>query len=328
MAGFRKKGNSWEAQVFKKGIRKSASFGSKREAQEWAATVEAEILAGVRNNIPVKPFGDLLDRYANEYSVKKKGARWEMVRIKRLKSDPISDVMLPDLDEVAVSSWRDRRLEQVSASSVRREWSLLSHACTVARRDWKWLGENPFMNVIKPKPTKARSRRPSNDEIERVLLALGYQEGGELKTISARVGVVWLFAIETAMRAGEIVGLTWEHVHLAKRYVHVADSKTGHSRDVPLSTEAVRLIEQSKGVDDELVFGLTSGQLDANFRKYRKKAMVEGLTFHDSRREALTRLSKKMDVLQLARISGHRDLRVLQNTYYSPDVGELVDLLD
>ena len=50
--------------------------------------------------------------------------------------------------------------------------------------------------------------------------------------------------------------------------------------------------------------------------------------FHDTRREALTRLSKKVDVMTLAKISGHKDISILQNVYYAPDMAEVAELLD
>ena len=48
------------------------------------------------------------------------------------------------------------------------------------------------------------------------------------------------------------------------------------------------------------------------------------LHFHDSRREALSRLAKKVDVMTLAKISGHRDIKILLNTYYAPSVEDVV----
>ena len=38
--------------------------------------------------------------------------------------------------------------------------------------------------------------------------------------------------------------------------------------------------------------------------------------FHDTRAEALTQLSRKVDVMTLAKISGHKDLSIMQNTYH------------
>ena len=69
--------------------------------------------------------------------------------------------------------------------------------------------------------------------------------------------------------------------------------------------------------DEELCFDIKSSVLYATFRKLKKLAEREYLHFHDTRREALTRLSKKVDVMTLAKISGHKDISILQNVYYA-----------
>ena len=51
--------------------------------------------------------------------------------------------------------------------------------------------------------------------------------------------------------------------------------------------------------------------------------MIEDLHFHDSRAEALTRMARKVDVMTLAKISGHKDLRMLQNVYYRESPEEI-----
>lgn len=116
--------------------------------------------------------------------------------------DPITLVRLRNLGSDDFAAWRDRRrLRSVSAASVQREWILLSHACTVAQREWKWLDEHPMQGVRRPAPPEARDRRISDDEIERILFALGYSTDEPPATQTARVGAALLFAIETAMRA-------------------------------------------------------------------------------------------------------------------------------
>jgi len=55
----------------------------------------------------------------------------------------------------------------------------------------------------------------------------------------------------------------------------------------------------------------------------RDRLLIEGLRFHDSRADALTRLSKRMDVMRLARVSGHRDLRQLMSAYYRAPAAEV-----
>jgi integrase len=139
------------------------------------------------------------------------------------------------------------------------------------------------------------------------------------------------FAIETAMRSGEICALTWGHVH--PRHVHIPDSKTGAARDVPLSPRASEIIEQMRAVKDacgvvgDTVFDLVDSQRDALWRKVRDRALIEGLNFHDLRREAATRMAKMFDVLTLAKITGHRDLKLLRDVYYAPTPDELSEIM-
>ena len=94
----------------------------------------------------------------------------------------------------------------------------------------------------------------------------------------------------------------------------------GSARDVPLSKKAQEIL--AKYPDG---FGLTSRQLDVLFRRGKKLAGVDG-TFHDSRRTALTRLAKVFqNPLDLARVSGHKNLNMLISTYYAPSVEDLAE---
>jgi len=328
MAAFRKRSSGWRAEVCIKGIRTSATFTTKREAQAWAAQEETRLREESSGKVPNKPFRDLLERYSREVSSKKRGAKREQKMINVFLRDPVADVSLRMLAPTDIATWRDRRLKQVSGSTVAREMTILRHACSVARREWGWVRVNPVSDVRRPVTAAARTRRPTDDETEKLLDTLGYSREIPPKTVSARIGAAYLFAIETAMRAGEICGLEWQYVN--ERHVHLPLTKNGYARDVPLSSEARRIIEQLRFLNGEegTVFDVSTASLDALFRKARARACIEDLHFHDTRREALTRLSKIFDVMELARISGHRDLRVLQNVYYAPTVADLAAKLD
>jgi len=76
------------------------------------------------------------------------------------------------------------------------------------------------------------------------------------------------------------------------------------------------------------VFSVTARQRDALSRKIMKKAGLDGINFHDTRRTALTRMSRKFGPMELAKISGHQDLKILQSVYYAPDPSDLVQKLD
>lgn len=324
MPTFRKRGRSWEVQVCHKGVRRTATHPTKTAATLWASQSIADIEAADGRIVPDRPFSDLLERYRDEVSVTKRGERWERLRIGLILRDEIANVRLPVLSAVHFAAWRDRRLTSVSPASVRREWTLLSHALGVAVREWQWLLENPLKSVRRPAAPQSRDRRISDDEIEHLLFALGYERSRTPVTLSARVGAAFLFGIETGMRAGEIAGMTWGRI--VDRVVHLPLTKNGTSRSVPLSTEARRILDQLH-VDGDSVFGLTTSQVDALFRKARAKALIENLHFHDTRHEAITRLSRRLDVLDLARMVGIRDLRILM-VYYNAKAEELVGRLD
>ena len=50
------------------------------------------------------------------------------------------------------------------------------------------------------------------------------------------------FALETAMRRGEILGLHWEYVDLPKCIALIPLTKNGESRTAPLSTSAIEIL--------------------------------------------------------------------------------------
>ena len=158
-----------------------------------------------------------------------------------------------------------------------------------------------------------RDRRIADVEIQKVCFALGYAEGQPVEKVSQRVAVAFLFAIETAMRVGGIAGLKPEDINGPVATLPM--TKNGSARKVPLSKRALELISFLPR-EAELVFDLKKTQLDSMFRKYRDRAGVENLTFHDTRHEAITRLASKLEVLELARMVGHRDIKMLM-VYYN-----------
>lgn len=322
MASFRKlESGRYRAEIARQGRRLSQVHPTLKAAKEWAARQEYLILTDESTPASRITFGELLDRYARERSPQKRGARWEIVRLEKIARGEIAQKALSDLKPEDFANWRDGRLLEVAPASVKREMILMSAVLTTARKEWGLLKVSPMTDVSKPSDVPGRDRLPTPEEIERLRNAAGE----DLQFATARVFHAFLFAVETAMRAGEIVGLTWDRVDLERRVAKLTKTKNGRPRDVPLSSEAVRLLDALPRLDT--VFGVTSAQMDALWRKVRDKAQADGLNFHDSRHAAITRLSKKLDVLALARMVGHSDLRQLQ-TYYNETAEELARRLD
>jgi integrase len=81
------------------------------------------------------------------------------------------------------------------------------------------------------------------------------------------------------------------------------------------------------GKDDERLIPIQSGHLDVLFREARIETGLMAVRFHDARREAATVMSKRLaNVLELAAVTGHRTLSMLQR-YYQPDPEDLADKL-
>jgi integrase len=332
MATFRKVGDKWRAEVAMQGVRRSKVLPTKAAANAWAATTEADILAGKTGSIPNKTFGDLLERYRDEVTPTKRGTRWEEVRIGTYLRDPIAKVALCDLSATHFADWRDRRLTKVKPGSVLREWNILSNACKRAVNEWKWLSEHPMKAVEKPKKPSARMRIGTPDEVARMEQCAGYSKGIRLTTASLRMFAAYLFSIETALRAGEVCALERNEVFIDKGYLKVTGIKPGARknnaavRDVPLTPRAVEILEQVMGSHSEpSVFDVSKGSLDALFRKVRDRAMVDDLTYHDSRHAAITWMAQsgKYNVLELARIVGHTNINELM-TYFNPTIEQII----
>lgn len=141
-----------------------------------------------------------------------------------------------------------------------------------------------------------------------------------------QVATGFLLALETAMRAGEVFSLEWGRVNIPQRYVTLHMTKNGTSRHVPLSTRAVELLNAMPKVSGS-VFGVKAASADTLFRKARKRAGLSGFVFHDTRHVACTRLAKKLHVLDLARMIGHKDIKMLMR-YYNESATEIAKRLD
>lgn len=322
MATFQKRGKKWRAQVYVEGVRESGTFDTKAQAAAWAVEREAQ-LSGKK--LPDKNMADAFERYRDEVSVGKGGEKWERTRLDAMAKMPIAKRPMASLSPTDIADWRDLRLKSVTPATVLREMNLMRSVIEVARRDWGWITSNPLKDVRKPKAPPSRKRRVSDDEIRRLSDALGLHDGLSAATAKQRTGLAFLFALETACRAGEIVGLTWKHVHLKDRYIHLPKTKNGEARDVPLSTRAFEILSVLPR-DTATVFDLHPPTRDALFRKARIAAGLGDLHFHDSRAEAIWRLSKKLDVLELARVIGHKDLKSLL-LYYNTSASDLAKRL-
>lgn len=327
MASFRKLPNgTWRTEVCKLGIRDSKVADTKAEVVSWAAMREAQILAGEKAPWPRKTLSDAFERYKKEVSSEKRGGRSECVRMDAfmrnfpgISAKVISEIVANDL-----VGWRDSRKKTVGNNSIIREAATFRNVFAVAAGEWGWLAEpTPWAKVKLPGKGHARTRLPTRDEIKRLLRAFGYKTGQAPVTLQQEIAYCWLGCLQTGMRAGEYRGMTVDDVDLKRRVVTLHTHKTlekDGKRKVPFTAKSAQILRVLVGNavanGRQNLFEVSSGSLDVLFRKVRDYQLIKGLRFHDSRAFALTRLSRKYDVLTLARISGHKDLKQLLNAYY------------
>lgn len=318
MATVVKNGKGWRAQIRRLGHPPlSRTFPLKTQAQEWAIVTERQLLSGHFVAAHKHTLREAFEKYAEEVSPKKRGGRWEQYRLLAdpLRLAPMASKAIGSITATDISAWRDKRLQAVSGATVRREMNLLASVFRVAIREWRWVGQSPMLEVDKPVNPRSRRRRVTQAEIGMLSDKLTGPAGKEILA-------GFLLGIETGMRAGEMWSLERGQIYLDRRYVHLEKTKNGDERDVALSPAAIAIISALLKDKRKTLFLTSLGVRDTLFRKARDAAGIKNLHFHDSRSEAIYRLSKKLDVLELARQIGHRDIRSLM-IYFEADAAEL-----
>jgi integrase len=147
------------------------------------------------------------------------------------------------------------------------------------------------------------------------------------------------FALETAMRAQEMLKAQWRHIDLEKRNLHIPreHSKTDREREVPLSKRAVVILEEMRqrvgptaGPDARVFWPWPdSNVLARGFRRLCHRAGIDGLKIHDLRHTATTRFFRnpKLDSVVIKKITGHESMDTLSR-YFKLRPGTVHELLD
>lgn len=329
MASFRKIKGKVLVEVRIKGRYESKVHSTKAAAKIWAHETEHRIRQS-KGVLLGKSFAEALSRYAEEETPKKKGARWESIRIRRLREDKIAVIQLSDLQQSDFEDFIERYTQNgLKGSSINRYLSVFSVVLSKARsKKWRWLADNPMSELNWPDESPHRTKVINKDEQEAIITALGFEEDKPIVTIRQRIAVAFLFAIETAMRYGEIWGMVWENINWDECYVHLPETKNGTSRNVPLSIRAIQLLDKIRSASQGPVIGTNPKSSEVIFRKITEllgynKGFIH---FHDTRHTAITLLAPKLHILDLAKMTGHKNLKELM-TYYNPTPKSIADKL-
>ena len=230
---------------------------------------------------------------------------------------------LANLSPKAIAQHRDERLKAVGNGTVLRDLAVIRSVINHARREWGFSIANPVEGVRLPSAPPHRERILSDEEELRLLAAL---TPGPLRNANGRFShearnpwVRWVvaFALETAMRRGEILALQWKNVELVKRTAYLPMTKNGRSRHVPLSSRAIELLRSLPRSIDGRVFPLAHWSVAQVFEAACMRAGIKDMRFHDLRHTATSRMSSKVpNVIELAAITGHSNLAMLRRYYH------------
>lgn len=360
MASISRRGDlQWQARVRRKGYPvQIKTFNTRADAEAWARQVESEIDRGVfvsRVEAESTPLAEALARYEREISPGKKGHMREVSVLHAWEKTSLSPRYMATIRSADIAKLRDDWLKvanpPLKPATVLRRLAVLSHVFNIARKEWGMESlVNPVELVRKPQAHNARTRRIATEErvadnIDRQMLSSELDRIVAASQSKVLPAIMWL-AVETAMRRGEILSLLWEYVDLKRRVAHLPETKNGNSRDIPLSTRAVDILMEHRTSrrGSAQVFKMDADAVTRAFQRavtraravYEADCTAEGKTpnkqfltdlrFHDLRHEATSRLASIFPMHELAKITGHRDPRMLMR-YYHPRAEELAKKL-
>ncbi|KJY68413.1 integrase [Vibrio coralliilyticus] len=242
-------------------------------------------------------------------------------RLKRL-AEWFSNNCVKDMSPELVSKFLRERQTQVKSGSVRKDASVLRAMLNWLRKDIGLPIPDVFKHVRIPKDYTVRQFMPTDEELHKVI--------GNLKTQELKD--ICLLLSETACRRSEILGLRLGDVSLTGRYVQLRETKNGEDRRVPLSRPAMAILEHKlyelNGYpESKRLFRTQPMYLSKAFRVAADEEGLNDFVLHSLRHYRLSKLIQAgHDHMLVAKLSGHKDIRVL-NRYVKVDVSQLAATL-
>lgn len=313
----------YKAIIRRKGVPlKTRTFRTRAQAAAWAKRLEVKIMDG--RALPnwqadKRTVAELVDRYVRDVVPERpKSAANKLQQLRWWKAE-LGELALAQVTPSVVLRCRDKLArgdsrEQVrrQAGTVNRYLAVLSHAFSVASREWEWLESNPVKKVSRLKEPRGRVRFLSDEERATLLAAC---QG----SADSRLHPLVVVAIATGARQGELLALRWPDVHLARGVATIQNSKNEDRRALPLTgpvLEVIKELGKVRRLDTDLVFAGDSGQ--ALFpRKAWLEALraseIEDFRFHDLRHSAASYLAMNGATLaEIAEILGHKTLAMVK----------------
>jgi integrase len=257
---------------------------------------------------------ELMDRYLLEV-VSHKAPRTQetnKVQISHLLSF-FGDITLDKVIPESISRYRSKRLSDgVKLQTIRYELIILSHAFSIAAREWQWVRLNPMKFIKMPRQENKIERWLTHEEQEKVLSHCD----GWLKPLV-------VFDLHTGLRMNELLSLKWQDIDLMRKTAVVMESKNDEKRTLPLNDVAIKALRDTSASSriismEGYVFTrdgrkIAKHELQYYFKRAVKQAKIAHCRFHDLRHTFATRLAQSgIDIYKIAKLLGHKDIKTTQ----------------
>lgn len=287
-----KAGIRWQAMVRLAGMPPSSSVHKgRKEAAAWARDEESRLQRERR--LQASSTGhtveDAIFRYLETVMGRKAAGtqrndrrhlKWWHQRIGYIRLHDLTRALLVQCrDELAAPYGKKKRRR--SGPTINRYMVSLSAVLTRAESEWEWLPRNPLRRAgWKFQEPPGRVRYFTAEESERILAACTKR--------SHELRVLFLLALATGMRQGELMALTWDRVDLTRRVIVLYETKNRTPRGVPIPEPVVpELRSLTRRLDSPLLFRFRTKLPWNTFRKdweaAMKEAGVKGAVFHSVR---------------------------------------------
>jgi len=325
MAYIRKRKGKFSVAIRKKhGQRIYKTFDLKSDALSFAKETELQIQQNRYKDISEASKTTLkivIQRYVREKIKNKADKKRERSKYNVILRNDICNKTLTDLRTSDFAKFRDQRLEiGITNSTINRELSAMRVAIQTSIDEWDcWLPENPVKSSIKLTENPARERRLKAGEYEKLMVACKRNSKFSSPSIYWCPAINW--AIETAMRLSEQLSLRWENINVVKRtaFIPAQMTKTKRSRTVALTDKALEVLKEIPRHIHGKVFPMSLNYHNRGWRALCKRAGVEGLRWHDLRREAISRMFERgLSITEVQSITGHKTLQMLADYTQHP----------
>ncbi|HSL05557.1 MAG TPA: site-specific integrase [Nitrospiraceae bacterium] len=303
----------------------SSAWTCEEEALKALSARQQQIRPGQTDRPADVTLGHVVERYLKFKSDHGKRSLHEDKRIleKQLLQTFGAGLLIRQLSAEKITAYEEQRIETVSAWTVRNELTVLRHMLRLAHKKWGYLDRVPEIEL--PKAPNGRTRYLTEGEITKLLAACAQSRNPHLTAIVT-------LALNTGMRKGEILGLTWERVELDKDLgfnarITLYETKNGEPRGVPLNTAAgaaLSALESDLHKRIGRVFkrrdGSAWGQIRTGFETAVERAGLSDFRFHDLRHTAASHLAMRGRPLkEVQEILGHKSFSMtLRYAHLSP----------